>query len=111
MGGGSENGDYSKSMSNTIEVNSSKTEINDFLENLISDVKISRETLEKVKNNIAEIISKFKESGIDIEDISWEGSFSKRTYVEGLSDIDLIVSLGTYSESDFEYKNNSQVSP
>jgi len=109
MGGGNESYDYSTTISNTTEIISSKTEINDFVENLIKDMQIPKEILEKIKNNIDKIIYKFKESGIDVEDISWEGSFSKRTYVEGLSDIDLLVSLGTYSESDFEYKDNSKL--
>lgn len=108
-GGGSGNRDYSTSIGSPTEVSSSKTKINGFLESLVGDMQIPKETLEKIKNNVEAIISKFKESGIDVEDISWEGSFSKKTYVEGLSDVDLIVSLGAYSESDFEYKDNSKL--
>jgi len=109
MGGGSGSSDYSTSISNPTEVSSSKTEINEFLDGLVRDMQISKERLEKTRAAIEEIIIKFKEYGIEVEDINWEGSFSKKTYVEGLSDIDLIVSLGTYSESDFEYKNNSKL--
>jgi len=108
MGGGS-GSEYTTSINSSTEVSSSKTEINEFLNELVREMKIPKETLEWIKNNIKEIISKFKENEIDVEDISWEGSFSKKTYVEGLSDIDLIVSLGTYSESDFEFKGNSKL--
>lgn len=109
MGGGGESREYSTSMNNPTEERSSKTQINDFLAELVRDMRIPEETLEKIRNNIEEIIQKLKERGLDIEDIRWEGSFSKKTYVEGLSDIDLIVSFGTYSESDFKYKDNSKL--
>jgi len=80
-GGGSGNSDYSTSIGSPTEVSSSRTKINGFLESLVGDMQIPEETLEKIKNNIEAIISKFKESGIDVEDISWEGSYSKKTYV------------------------------
>jgi predicted nucleotidyltransferase len=76
-----------------------------FFEILIS---VSDEKIQIIKDRIEEILKKFEKSDITIEDMSWEGSYSKKTYVEGLSDIDLLVSLGTYSETSFEYKHDSK---
>lgn len=100
---------YSNSYRRTgqTETSSSKTRINQFLEEKIKDVSIPDEKIQIIKDRIEEILSKFEKCDIEIEDLSWEGSYSKKTYVEGLSDIDLLVSLGTYSATNFEYKHNS----
>jgi|LAHU01.1.fsa_nt_gb predicted nucleotidyltransferase len=90
------------------ETSSSKTHINQFLEEMLKDARISDEKVQNIKNRIDEIKNKLEKCDVEIEDISWEGSYSKKTYVEGLSDIDLLVCLGTYSETTFEYKDNSR---
>lgn len=109
MGGGSDYGYSGTAIENATEANSSKVSINELLEGFVKDMQISKEQLEMIRSNVEKILLELKKYDIDVEDISWEGSFSKKTYVEGLSDIDFIISLGTYSESGFEYKENSKL--
>lgn len=88
----------------------SKTKINDYLQGVLSEDINQRddETIDKRKDEILHVIQdEFGNDGESFE-ISQGGSYSKHTYVDGLSDVDILINLGNYSDSNFPDKENSK---
>lgn len=84
-----------------------KTEINNYLQELLSD-EINQKDTEKINQRKEEILRKIKEEFGGSFDLSTGGSYSRHTYVNGLSDIDILINLGNYSDSKIPEKENSK---
>lgn len=84
-----------------------KTEINSYLQDLLRD-KINQKDTEKINSRKEEILQRIKEEFEGSFDLYTGGSYSRQTYVNGLSDVDILVNLGNYSDSNIPDKENSK---
>jgi len=83
-----------------------KAEINDYLQGLLNDInQRDTETINYRKDEILKVIEDEFEGSFDI---STGGSYSKHTYVDGLSDVDILIDVGNYSDSQIPDKENSK---
>lgn len=84
-----------------------KTEINSYLQELLSE-EINQKDTEKINQRKEKILRKIKEEFEGSFDLTTGGSYSRHTYVNGLSDIDILINLGNYSDSKIPQKENSK---
>lgn len=82
-----------------------KTEINSYLNDRLIDInQLDTQKINQRKESIFDVLNDEFE---DVQDFNTEGSYSRYTYVNGLSDIDILIDLGNYSTSQFENKEDS----
>lgn len=87
-------------------LSSYRSEVDDYLQDRLTN-EINQKDVDKINARKAEILKTLKED-FDAEDISTGGSYSKHTYVNGMSDIDILIKLGVYSDSSIPNKEDSK---
>lgn len=107
-GGGAYNSNSSPETNTNETIDSARnTEINTYLFDLLRD-KINQKDTELINKRKDEIQRILSSEFPDVFDLSVGGSYSKYTYVNGLSDIDILVDLGDFTSSPIAEKENSK---
>ncbi len=107
-GGGGGGSYYSGSTSDsnkTTQENANSTSINDYLNGYLRDI-INQKDTEKINQRKDEVKRILENEFGEAIDIASGGSYSKQTYVNGLSDVDLLYDLGDYTSSNIEGKED-----
>lgn len=84
-----------------------KTAINNYLNEVLTHIN-QRDT-EKINQRKEEILRILKAEFEEVVDLTTGGSYSRYTYVNGLSDVDILIDLGNYSASGITGKENSEI--
>ncbi len=101
MGGGGGFSNHNFTQKNEEQISS----LNNYFSELLK--QINSIDIDAVKTHISELLKKFEnDQDINVVDINTEGSYSKHTYVNDLSDIDVLVSFGNYSNSTLPEKDS-----
>lgn len=70
--------------------------------------EINQTDTEALNQHKVEVLAALKDEFPDAFDMHGGGSYTRRTYVDGLSDVDLLLDLGPYSASKIADKDNPQ---